>query len=81
MTFNKLYNNLVKAGYDVKTGTLCNVDGTGRDSELIIVNHNYTGLYPDKTALNIAEAVRNIAIKNNFRYQHRGYYQATYIYC
>lgn len=80
MTLNKLYSNLVNAGYNVEKGTLYNIDGTGENAEMIIVNHEYTGLYPTKQALNIHENARNIAVKNNFRYQNRGHYQATFIY-
>ena len=81
MTLNKLYNKLVKAGYNVETGTLYNIGGTGENAEMIIVNHDYSGPYPTREALNTAENARNLAIKNNFHYQHRGNYQATFIYC
>lgn len=46
---------------------------------VLIAEHDYTGPYPTREALEKVDAVRRICARYNVRRELRGYYQATYI--
>ena len=46
---------------------------------VLIAEHDYTGPYPTREALEKLDAVRRICARYNVRHELRGYYQATYI--
>lgn len=46
---------------------------------VLIAEHDYTGPYPTREAMDKLEAVRGICARYNVRRELRGYYQATYI--
>jgi len=46
---------------------------------VLIADHDYTGPYPTREALDRLDAVRRICARYNVRRELRGYYQATFI--
>lgn len=46
---------------------------------VLIAEHDYTGPYPTREALDKLDTVRGICARYNVRRELRGYYQATYI--
>ena len=46
---------------------------------VLIAEHDYTGLYPTREALDKLDAVRRICARYSVQRELRGYYQATYI--
>ena len=46
---------------------------------VLIAEHDYTGPYPTREALDRLGAVRRICARYNVRRELRGYYQATFI--
>lgn len=46
---------------------------------VLIAEHDYTGPYPTREALEKLDTVRRICARYNVRRDLRGYYQATYI--
>ena len=46
---------------------------------VLIAEHDYTGPYPTRDALDKLDAVRRICTRYNVRRELRGHYQATYI--
>lgn len=46
---------------------------------VLIADHDYTGPYPTREALDKLDTVRRICARYNVRRELRGYYQATYI--
>ena len=46
---------------------------------VLIAEHDYTGPYPTRDALDKLDAVRRICARYNVRRELRGYYQATFI--
>lgn len=46
---------------------------------VLIAEHDYTGPYPTREALDKLETVRRICARYRVRAEVRGYYQATYI--
>ena len=46
---------------------------------VLIAEHDYTGPYPTREALDRLDTVRRICARYNVRRELRGYYQATYI--
>lgn len=47
----------------------------------IMVHHNYNGMYPTDGARRISAAAGRVAEKLNLKFESRGYYTATLIYC
>ena len=47
---------------------------------VLIADHDYSGPYPTREAMNKLETVRGICTRYNVQRELRGYYQATYIY-
>ena len=47
----------------------------------VMVYHDYYGPYPDREAIQKHNTACRIAIKNGLRFEQRGYYTATLIYC
>ena len=46
---------------------------------VLIAEHDYTGPYPTREALEKVDIVRHICARYNVRRELRGYYQATFI--
>ena len=46
---------------------------------VLIADHDYSGPYPTREALDKLDTVRRICARYNVRRELRGYYQATYI--
>lgn len=46
---------------------------------VLIAEHDYTGPYPTREALDRLDTVRRICARYNVQRELRGYYQATYI--
>lgn len=46
---------------------------------VLIADHDYSGPYPTREALDKLDAVRRICARYNVRRELRGYYQATFI--
>ena len=46
---------------------------------VLIADHDYTGPYPPREALDKLDTVRRLCARYNVRWELRGYYQATYI--
>lgn len=47
----------------------------------VMVYHDYFGPYPDRDAIQKHNTACKIATKNGMRYEQRGHYTATLIYC
>lgn len=55
---------LEKEGLQVRLATLNNINGTGNSCQVIIVNTDYEGPYPDANCVNKHSLARRIAGKN-----------------
>lgn len=69
---------LEKQGFQVRLATLNNVNGSGVSCQVLIVNTDYEGPYPDKECINKHALAMKIG-KGNFNYEQRGHYSALYI--
>ena len=78
MNFNNLYLKLKRAGYEPDRKKIYSI--TGRVVDSIWIYHDYSGPYPSKAALDIYEAVTNIARRAGYYSEGRGCKQATCIY-
>ena len=80
MTINQLFNGLVKRGFNARMVTLYNRDGIEGKQPAIMVDHDYTGYYPSREALNAHEIACNFARRHGYKTEPRGHYTATLIY-
>ena len=70
--------NKIGAAYHGVTITNCNKGAEDRPG--IMVYHDYSGLYPDRAAMEKHNAVMNIARRAGLKAEQRGHYTATLIY-
>lgn len=75
---DRLFLRLEKDGFTVRKSELCNIDNTGINTPVLIVNTDYEGTYPPKSVFDKLGMIRNIC-KNRFSVQARGYYTAIFI--
>lgn len=78
MTAKSLVNALSRAGLNEYK-----IVGFSDDPQKVgvMVYHDYYGPYPDREAIKKHNDAAKIAIKNKLRFEQRGYYTATLIYC
>ena len=75
---DRLFLRLEKDGFTVRKSELCNINNTGINTPVLIVNTDYEGIYPPKSVFDKLGMIRNIC-KNRFSVQERGYYTAIFI--
>lgn len=75
---DRLFLRLEKDGFVVRKSELCNIDCTGINAPVLIIDTNYEGIYPPKSVFDKLGMIRNIC-KNRFSVQARGYYTAVFI--
>ena len=75
---DRLFLRLEKDGFTPEKHTLYNINGTGINAPVLVVNTDYEGVYPTKNTFNKLNMIRNIC-KNRFQVQPRGYYTAVFI--
>ena len=79
MNINQLYKGLIKRGLNARMVTLYNRDGIEGEQPAIMVDHDYTGYYPSRDALNAHETACNFARRHGYKTEPRGCYSATLI--
>ena len=75
---DRLYLRLEKEGFTVRKSELYNIDCTGINAPVLIIDTNYEGMYPPKSTFNKINMVRSI-VKNRFWTECRGHYTAVFI--
>lgn len=73
MTLQNLFKSLLRRGYSARLVKMSFGDTA------IMIDHDYSGLYPDENALKIAENVARLARKNGFFVEPRGYWSASLV--
>ena len=75
-TLDKIQRRLSRAGISTRRNYINTERGP---VPVLIAEHDYTGPYPTREALDKLDTVRRICARYNVRRELRGYYQATYI--
>lgn len=75
----KLFKELARAGLNYRAVTIYNYNGK-EETPGIMVDHDYTGMYPSREALQAAGVAAKIADKLHLHSEHRGHCTATLIY-
>ena len=73
---DRLESRLNAAGIATRRNYIRTENGS---APVLIADHDYTGPYPTREALDRLDAVRRICARYNVRRELRGYYQATFI--
>lgn len=73
---DRLESRLNAAGIATRRNYIRTENGS---APVLIADHDYTGPYPTREALDKLDTVRRICARYNVRRELRGYYQATYI--
>ena len=75
-SLDRLEKRINAAGIDTRRNQIMTEHGP---VPVLIAEHDYTGPYPTREALDRLDAVRRICARYNVRRELRGYYQATFI--
>lgn len=73
MTIQNLFNSLLRRGYSARLVKMSFGDTA------IMIDHDYSGLYPDSSALAIHDAVSKIGAKYGYHTEQRGHWSGTLI--
>ena len=78
-TLDRLERRINAAGISTRRATIYRSTADPAPVPVLIAQHDYTGPYPTREALDKLDTVRRICARYNVRRELRGYYQATYI--